>query len=229
MTKGLFVGDGDDLYFLYEVERVFELKLSDAECEACHTMGDMERLVMRRLSERATVQDRCMSALAFYQIRRALGDSQRKVRPSTPSDDLPTTPREFASKLKREFDITFQFPLGAVGNAALLLFLIGLLASLSALALKSLPLLIAGILSAAVGLAAVKADRGSFSGVENVGALAVEVANQNFGYFVSRGARFTTEDVSRLLRELAVAEAGGRPEDITPETLLIRQRKEWFP
>jgi hypothetical protein len=219
LKRGLFSGDSA-LYFTLDVERLFQIKLTDTDCATCTTMGDVEKVVLLRLREQAPAQDRCMSALAFYRLRQALAGKARKITPSTPVQDLGASPRQIASALKREAGLPMSFPLSGLGQSALLLLAMGTVALLIALALRSWPTAVGAIALFTSGLMAMRLQQGGFGGMQLAGDVAREFASQNFGYFVSHGARFTDEEVWRHLQGLAVSEVGGRMEDVTRGTLI---------
>ena len=124
--------------------------------------------------------------------------------------------------------MALSFPLGSIGRWGVLLVLAGLLVAVAGLITRSLPILLSGILALIGGFGAIRLDQGDFAHMQNAGDLARELARQNIGHFMARGARFTPEEVWRRLQEIAVDEVGGRAEEISRETLLIQPAKNWF-
>ena len=228
MREGLLVGDGDELDFISAVERVFGIAFTDEELMASLTMGDIEAALARHLAAKNPARNRCMSALAFYELRRVLNIAGPKLAPSTPVEKVMGTPRRIRRLIAERAGMALSLPPGSIGRWGVLLFLSGLLAAGTGLAARSLPLLLSGVMTALCGFAFIRLDQGDLAHMHNVGAVARELAHQNFGHFIARGGRFTDDEVWRRLQEIAVSEVGGREEDIARETLLIRPARKWF-
>ena len=78
------VGDGDDLDVIYDVERTFGIKMTDAQAESIRSVGDLHDLIEMKLSEVKTRA--CLSQVAFYRLRKslkAMGISE-EITPQTP-------------------------------------------------------------------------------------------------------------------------------------------------
>jgi hypothetical protein len=65
-------GDGDEVYLVEYVEQVFDIKFADAEMEATMTVGDLFARILERFPEPAERRRVCLSACAFYALRRSL-------------------------------------------------------------------------------------------------------------------------------------------------------------
>jgi hypothetical protein len=79
-------GDGDELDVIYDVERIFDVKLTNREAEALRTVGDLYDLI---LSKRRSVDHdtrACLSQASFYRLRRAFAEMglARAIEPTTP-------------------------------------------------------------------------------------------------------------------------------------------------
>lgn len=65
------VGDGDDVDVAQDVEDIFAIKLTDAECERIITVGQLHDLIEEKNVD-AIQTEACLSQAAFYRLRRAL-------------------------------------------------------------------------------------------------------------------------------------------------------------
>ena len=224
MRKSLNLGgDGDELELIIDVEEIFGIKFTDAELEACRTAGDLNEAVWRHLSGRGGGDNiRCMNAMAFYALRRALtpAGAGRKIRLSDPLDSFAQTPKQLASALQQKTGLKLRLVLGKLGTAGALMILAGIACLL--LAIKWHALLIG---AAALFLGArflLKRDSGAYKrGCKTVGDAAVNIAADNFGLLAGRGARFDAKSVWQALCA-ALSWYGDCPVDeIGPGTLLI--------
>jgi len=89
----------DTVELVMEVEDAFGITIEDAEAEAVHTVDDLYHLVARK--SRVVPGERCLSATAFYQLRRAIRAvapaGPERLRPSTTIDEaLPVQSRRAA-------------------------------------------------------------------------------------------------------------------------------------
>ena len=234
MIKSLFVGDGDEFYLVGKLKTAFDIELTDLENARCHTMGDLEAIVWKQVSARRGTQNRCMTAMAFPALRRALPNTSGMLRPSTPIGNLGLTHLQFARALKRaglHHDhhngvLSLVGALAIVGGAA-----VGLIYGLTAaVQLSGQPLLIcaAGAMSASLGYIACRRDPGIFGAIRTIGDASRQLADDNFAFFVERGGRFDRERAWYLLRKIAGKEGGHHPDKIGYETLIIHPRKKWF-
>jgi acyl carrier protein len=84
-AKGL-----DSVAFIMEVEDCFGISIPDAEAETIHTVAGLFSSV--RLRFRASSSAQCLTAKAFYQLRRSLvtltGRSRSSIRPDTQLEEL---------------------------------------------------------------------------------------------------------------------------------------------
>ncbi|HET7681725.1 MAG TPA: acyl carrier protein [Xanthobacteraceae bacterium] len=95
------VGDGDDLDVIYDVERAFGIKLTDAEAERVRNVGELHDLMELKLLSADTRA--CLSQAAFYRLRKGLRSMgvQTEIRPETPISILEgIQPRSISRKWK---------------------------------------------------------------------------------------------------------------------------------
>ena len=234
MIKALFVGDGDELYLVSKLKTSFGIELTDAENARCRTMGDLEAIVWKHVAAHCGTQNRCMTAMAFYALRRALPEGAGKVRPSTPISELGMTHSQFVRAL-RHTGLHHPVSMSWIGCVGVLAFVGGGALCLfhcvaAAEQLSSQPLLIcaATAMSALLGYLAVRADPGYFQTTRTVGDATRQLANENFAHFAAQGGRFGRERVWRILQVIAADDGGYDPDDIGYDTLIIHPRKKWF-
>jgi hypothetical protein len=67
-----FVGDGDQVDAVWEVEETFGIKLSDEELEPIQTVGQLHDLIELKRPNAGSRTLACLSQVAFYRLRRAL-------------------------------------------------------------------------------------------------------------------------------------------------------------
>ena len=97
------ISDGDEEDLVADVEQVFDVKFSIPELERCLTVGDLRDAVWRHMERRRTYENlRCMTAMAFYALRRALmaDGTPRTIRLSDRLDSLARKPRDLARVVK---------------------------------------------------------------------------------------------------------------------------------
>jgi acyl carrier protein len=80
----------DTVELVLETEERFGIQIEDEEASRVRTMGDFHALVLRKLS--VAPSQRCLTAMAFYRLRRAMADAfgvnRRWVRPQRRLDDV---------------------------------------------------------------------------------------------------------------------------------------------
>jgi hypothetical protein len=235
VISALFVGDGDELVLFDCVQKSLGVQATDDEYAVCWTMGDMEALVLRHASDWEGAQKRCMTSMAFHELRRASEcESPRRLRPSSPVALLGFKPAELAQKLG-EAGLRIRFNARTPGVIGALICMAGVLAFLPTAArliaqptVQSQLLFALTAIAIMVGALAVKKDRGSFGCMQTAGDVARHLAGSNLGHFTRRGGRCDADGVWRALCEAAAGEGGCNPDDIGRETLLIHPRKKWF-
>jgi hypothetical protein len=99
-----FVGDGDDVDVIYDVERTFGIKLTDAEAVQTRTVGQLYDLIELRRPNAGGRTQACLSQIAFYRLRRALKTMgiEGEITPQTPISVLEQIePGSMAAKWQR--------------------------------------------------------------------------------------------------------------------------------
>ncbi len=82
------VGDGDDTDLIEEIEASFGIELEDGETETLKTIGDLQDVLVRKLGASDRRREGCLTAAAFYRLRRAVSDVEgcQDIAPATPLD-----------------------------------------------------------------------------------------------------------------------------------------------
>lgn len=88
----------DTVELVMEVEEAFGITIPDAEAEKIQTIGDLHHYVLARIDGPTLTTPGCLSAAAFYRLRRQLMGrfrvERRRIRPASRLDDLiPSTDR----------------------------------------------------------------------------------------------------------------------------------------
>ncbi|MBR0685464.1 hypothetical protein JQ594_06025 [Bradyrhizobium manausense] len=98
-----FVGDGDDVDVIYDVERTFGIKLTDAEAEQTWTVGQLYDLIEVNHPNAGRTQA-CLGQMAFYRLRRTLNTMgiEGEITPQTPISVLERIePRSIVAKWRQ--------------------------------------------------------------------------------------------------------------------------------
>lgn len=208
-------GDGDELDLIVAIEEAFGVELDD-EAETWLTLGDIGDWLEAKTAGRPS-GEKCASAMAFWRLRAALGDS--RLRPSTKlADCLPGQPdaemKRLAAASGLQLPQTRLAGLGSLGVwllAAFIPSLLGLLLGLPDLVPVGLAL---------SGFALLRLDRGRYP-VETLGQLAEAAGASNQARLVGLGARQDRDTIWRSLVALAEEHAGAAPGTVGRETRII--------
>ena len=223
------LGDGDELELTHDLERVFDITFTDADYASFWSVGDIDDAVWRHLQTKAHGQDRCATASAFYELRRALREVKPdvQIRPSTKLCAFADRPSALTAVVKRHCDLTLRFPASAVASAGgYLIFLSVFLVFPAAVAFESGPAALAVGLFLSLGSIAIWLDPGRFDAVQTVGDAARTLVNQNFAAFLARGACFDRDSVWEAVRAVAADSAGSRADTIERETLILESSRK---
>jgi hypothetical protein len=90
MHVTLGIDDEDAVDIVRDIERSFDIIISNSEAAACWTLGDIFDLVLQRFSDSGRGGHTCASAMAFYRLRRAFASIAPtvKLKPSTQLTDV---------------------------------------------------------------------------------------------------------------------------------------------
>jgi hypothetical protein len=100
--------DGDDVDIVRDLEASFGIRISDDEAANCHTVGDVFELLRRLLAISGGDNSGCASAMAFYRLRRAIGQTvgASKAAPATLLADIaPNSPRRLFREIRSKTNL----------------------------------------------------------------------------------------------------------------------------
>ncbi len=221
----------DTLELLLETEERFGVSIPDKEASEIRTVGDLHEAVLRKLSVRNS--QRCLTAMAFYRLRRALvellGVRREQVRPDrSVGDVLPWYRRRqlwpllaSGSGLRMPTLERPEWLREAIMSAAVLTFIAApVLAAMGGLSVWAVWLLIAIAVALAFcvtrPLALVPAGR-----CRTVGDLARAVYGVNAGALAREAGEVNRAETWGMLVGLVSDQLGVRERDITPDSRFI--------
>lgn len=206
--------DLDDVELLTDVERAFDVNVSDDEAAQLFTMGDVFDLVARKFALSGGAK--CASALSFYQLREALLPwPGLRARPSMRLKQLPPRAQVAFMRAVRAQNGTLARVLSPYSVGAICCGLLSLLALPSAA--LSLLLLAATCLFSLLAFL-----RWPFSHRErSLGSLAESCVILNYAKLVSRGARHSEALLWSSVCELAATRVDVAAAEITRDTRLV--------
>ena len=218
-------GDLDDVELIEDVEEAFGFRLSDDELRRCRTVGDLFKLVERRLPE--SLGASCATAMCFYRLRRALQHRvATELRPKTAIGELGSLSVRSLHRIIRE-ECGLRPPpqyLSVWGCIALALVV--------ALPVGMLALGLAWWVAAASAAPAITLYRVAPirlpEGVSTFGDLVHLVSSRSIGTLSQQGARLKSSEAWSAFRSI-LSEHSVLPQDaIAPDTTIYYQRKVAF-
>jgi hypothetical protein len=226
--KTLGIDEEDSVDMVHDLEASFGVRFSKEELAEIRTVGDIHRILKKRISERPTHGDRCATAMAFYRLRRYLVDQgfNGKLVPATPVDRLSTrTVKTLVKQLSKMTGLRLpQGDLAALGTTGAVAVVLGFLALLivPAVAPHWWP---AALLSIVSGMLLVRLDTNKFPrDCRTVGDLAQKVAGLNFGKFVEEGAGYHDKALWSALVEVLSNWSTFPKREIGPAIWLLRDQ-----
>jgi hypothetical protein len=218
---------GEDTWDLFEaIESSFGIDLGDYRSHCGRTIQDLA-VTIEGLAKYPSA-DKCNTAVAFYELRRALqqvGLPRSAIRPATPLRKLlPWIGRRTRWQQVRD-QLGLELPMLVYPHWALLLALFAPAAVLVSLrAFFALPLSPISMLGYSVLLAipsviaSVPLARSLPPGSETCGSLAEVILARNYSAFASHNGSSRTGDALWALRQLVATEMVMRIEEVPPET-----------
>jgi hypothetical protein len=195
----------DSVEALQELEALFRIKIEDAEAGAMETVGDMFDVIIAKRPPNQS--EKCGCAMAFYRLRRAIGD--RKLIPASPIGflNLYGVKRAFA-ELHERTGLRLPSPhlarqgrfgcaVAVVAGVTLFVLLVGLLCGHA-----SSWWMLGGLLAMTAGIGATRMDKGVLpSDCETLGDLAKATAAKSYGQLADLGARACKSEMWEILTE----------------------------
>lgn len=103
MMQSLEIDDEDSVGVVVDLEKVFDLKISDDEAAGMRSVGDIFDFLRARFAT-AEPGRGCFTALAFYRLRRAIRDIAGIDAALSPSTDVSVFPNRNARLFAREIE-----------------------------------------------------------------------------------------------------------------------------
>jgi hypothetical protein len=226
MKKGLFVGDLDEVDFIQDVERRFGVGFDETDYATWLTLGDVHASLLRRMGGIEQRGGPCATQMAFYRLRRAAGDANRRATPETPLAELGLgKPRATLRTLARcGFDVPTVWG-GRLAMIAILVFTIAVLALIVSV-IAAEPAVIRWSTFGVVGGAIILALAPKYypRGIFTLGDLARAAARRNPMILKAHGAGLRPGELWNCLQELAADHSGIPADAITPDCLFLRQK-----
>ena len=220
--------DLDGIEVVRDLERIFDIKVSNEEAERISTVGEFHDLLLSKLSPNEA-DKKCATAMTFYRIRRALqrlGYGDKLI----PASDIRVLEggRTKSNLMKLEVESGLRLP-GTVSTrigrrAALFGFLMTL-----TIVFSLQPGFASAFLGVIIGLIIVGAilkygDPGKLpANCDTLADLARTAAAMNYGRLVKMGARHRDQDIWDNLVEALSHYALPKP-DITRETFFLQSQ-----
>lgn len=204
MANSLDIDDEDATDALAALERSLGFQFGADELETCRTVGDIYRIVARRLE--GSNGEACVTAMAFYRLRRALApfSGGEKLRPvHVLSELIAGSPRQAVKQIEAETGLHLP-PLASswLGQAAFATAIVALLGIIPVhMFYPGWTLLTIGLMPASIWLLSI--DPGRFSkDCRTLGDLTKKVVALNYGHLLEAGARPRQGDQWDVLTEV---------------------------
>lgn len=229
----------DAVELVMEVEETFGIKIDDRDAEKIITVGGLFEYVLRQLEAAKPQSGKCGTAVAFYRLRRTLGESlgvaRPLVKPSTALDDLVPADGRRSSwpRLERALELRLPrllYPEWVVATLLLLGVLTFLTTSFMAVLLIS-PWSIGGPIALcaviAVWLTSLAASAARPLAVrlpaecQSVADLTRAIASANYGRIAAAQGCWNRAEVWDVLRKLIGEQLGVEPEELKAESRFV--------
>ena len=230
MRDTLGLDDADDRRDLrFALENSFKIQFSEDEAAECKTVDNILQVIRNRLLSSRDENERCVTAMAFYRLRRAISGAGIKST-LTPDTCLKTLTGLSARRLLKEIGrrSELQLPVcratlvGQVGGWTVLAGLTGLLLA----AIAAPHLWFAGAAAGFLGFVLTRVDPGRLpSDCQTLGSLARKVAGMNFGTLHGQGAKLRDRDIWNALVEVLSEHSVLPKTSIRPEVLISRNQR----
>jgi hypothetical protein len=232
-------GSLDDVEMLLDIQSAFGVTIANEEAAKLYTVGDLFDLLRAKISPDMAAR-KCATAMAFYRLRRALGEHgiSARARPDAKLTALKFAyTKKFVTTLEEKSGLKLPAPAlrwtGFIGVLAvlaaivfsLLLLIIGIGLSYSYWNTdwigRAMAMLLLGVLPA--GLLAIWLDPGCLpQDCATLGALAEKTAQRSFGLLVDQGADRSDHRIWQTLTGVLLHHTADLGEvDITRGTYLL--------
>ena len=220
--------DLDPVELQQSLEAAFDFRFSDPEAAACQTVGDIYAILTGRFATARDEVGRCVTAMAFYRLRRALSGLgiDTGLRPGTPLKGLsPLTIKSLLVEIGTRTGLRLpRHGASLPGTAGALSVFAGFL-GLMALGVVGLHFWPVPLLTAIAGFILIWIDPGQLpADCQTIGDLAQKLAALNFGKLVAEGAEPREKHLWEALLEVLSENSLTPKSEIHPDTLLLRKQ-----
>jgi acyl carrier protein len=230
----------DTVELIMEVEESFGIGIPDAEAERIRTVGELYRHVLAKLGDPMRGTPGCLSAAAFYRLRRQLMSGfrieRRRIRPGSAMDDLIPKSKRGAAWQRLGEGLGWRLPAlvrpGRVRYAFLVIFLtwsaivIFAWGRLTGFALEAAVahLFVLGAGTVLLGIAVYQLTRPLVTGFPSpdIRGILPMILVANFGTFrINNRQGWNDHDVWEALRTIVAEQAGVAPDQLTDSTSFV--------
>jgi hypothetical protein len=227
MAGSLDLDDADASDAILGLERSLGFRFADGELEDCRTVGDLFRIVSRRLE--GLGGEACAGAMAFYRLRRVLSPyaGGETLRPSHVLSELITIPpKQLYRQIERETGL--QMPSLASAGLGVAAFATAMAALLAIIPVHMFypgwTLYLILLIPAAIWVFTL--DPGRFGKeCRTLGDLAKRVVHHNYGHLLEAGARPSQADQWDVLTEILSGYTAVKKADIRADMLILPARR----
>jgi hypothetical protein len=219
------LGLDDDLDVILELERVFAFRLSSEDLISAWTVRDINSAVWNRLRGCHLHNKKCMSAMAFYALRRAIQKAVpgRRITPGDRLSSLGLSPKALKAHLHLETGLTLRIRQGLSGDIGASLQLAWLAAIPGQIFLPALYIFFL-LLAGAFGILLLCYDKGRYADGETRADAAQKLCLSSYGLLALKGARVDEQSAFAAVRSALAVSTGIAPEEIGEETFLAAKR-----
>ena len=219
------VGDGDDLAIIEAIEEVFIVSIMDEDAERIRTLGDAHSVICSKLPNEASQQTKCLTAMAYYRLNRAMKD-HGKVKPfESVEAPKPMRPRQYQQQLEEGSGL--QLPFLTTSNAWVKMIGWSILGTWAAapILFSALFAVAAGslifVLNIAIWRYATKIDQRVWIFKGTLADLSRRASEENIGQLISEGGKWKGADVWAVMTKIISDETGFPAEKMRPAMTFI--------
>lgn len=218
--------DGDDVELIEDFEAVFGVTFSDEDAESIVTLGDALEIICSKLPTDQKQQCRCLTAMAYYRLNRALCDNGKINLTRRVEVPRGQSPKSFQRQLEQKTGLRLDFLTEEsrwVSNLALSQLVTWIAA----------PIFFSGFSAMLVGVVLIaithtlwrladRLDNRIWLYDGTLGDLSRQASEINIGKLVSSGGKWTKPDIWKTMTSI-IRETTGFPRDnMTPEMRFIQ-------
>jgi hypothetical protein len=219
-------GDEDEMDVIRELESVFAFRFRDEDLINMRTVRDIDSAVWNHLREHHLHNKKCMSAMAFYVLRRAVQKAVpgRRIKLGDHLSSLGLSPKALKAHLHRETGLTLRIGQDLVGDIGASLLLIALLAVIPGAVFLPAPYIVLLLLAGASGMLLIRYDKGRYADDGTCAGAVRSLCLSSYGLLALKGARVDEQTAFAAVRSAIAVATGITPDEIGEETFLLAKR-----